>query len=164
MIDVALGMTHARTDTINGVGPIIQGDFWPILQRVFEPLAGISLFEFFNGVDHDRLRQTVSQIVALTNSISSTSPQLNSIFGNDALGLNRAAMLETRNPKIQAGLGLLWALISERSGEEFHDLDSTAKMFSAAEKAITNYLSAGANAVEMELPNFRRKPIRKPLI
>ena len=55
-MDVALGLGHARTDTVDGVGPIIRGDYSSILRDTFAPLADTTLSEFLKQVDPERLR------------------------------------------------------------------------------------------------------------
>ena len=42
-MDVALGLGHARTDTVDGVGPIISGDYSSILRDTFAPLGRYDL-------------------------------------------------------------------------------------------------------------------------
>jgi hypothetical protein len=95
-MDVALGLGHARTDTVGGVGPIIRGDYSSILRDTFAPLADTILTEFLKQVDPERLRTVTRDFSSLTQSIAVASEEFSKTLAKDAFGLGRAALLATR--------------------------------------------------------------------
>ena len=80
-MDVALGLGHARSDTVNGVGPIISGDYSVILRDTFAPLASTTLNEFLKQVDPERLRTVTRDFSALTQSIAVASEEFRQDVG-----------------------------------------------------------------------------------
>jgi hypothetical protein len=161
-MDIALGLAHAKTDTVNDVGPIISGDYSSVLHAVFEPLANNRLSEFLKIVDLDRLRRSAKSMIGLTQSIAAASQEFNRAIEKDAFGLNRVAMLAESDRNQQAITALLWALITEQSQEQFHDVGAMAQLFSAAATAAKNYPDASSGGPNMKSPKFRRKISKKP--
>jgi hypothetical protein len=135
-MDVALGLGHARSDTVNDVGPIITGDYSAILRDTFAPLADTTLSEFLKTVDPERLRKVTRDFSALTQSIAVASQEFSKTLAKDAFGLGRAALMARSDRKRQALLGLIWTLVQERSAEKFHDLSAMAQSFNAAALAV----------------------------
>ncbi len=168
-MDLALGLAHARSDTVNGGKPIIsgklvdRGDYSPTLRATFEPLAETKLSEFLRAVDPERLRKVAQSWIELTKSIAAASPELDRAFAKDAFGLGRAAMLARNNRNRQAGMALLWTLIQERSREQFHDLSEMARLFSAAATVAKSLPSADSVSGNVRRPEFRRTAPRRPV-
>lgn len=160
-LDVALGLGHARTDTIGGVGPIIRGDYSSILRDTFAPLAVTTLSEFLKQVDPERLRTVTRDLSALVRSIARASQAFGNTLEKDAFGLGRAALLAMSGRKLQAQMGLIWTLVLEKSTEKFHDLGGMINLFNAAALAVGQ--SAQPNADGANGPIFRRGPARKPI-
>jgi hypothetical protein len=163
IVDVGLGLLHARSDTVNGVGPIFSGDYSSILQAVFEPLFGISLLEFLNAADPQRLRQVARSFTGFMQSIAAASLELNRVFEKDAFGFNRVAMLAGLDRKTLAGLALIWTLVLQRSREPLHDLKAMGQLFTAAAKDLKKYPNADSDTPATELPEFQRNNPRKPV-
>ncbi len=92
-MDVALGLGHARSDTVNGVGPIISGDYSVILRDTFAPLASTTLTEFLKTVDPERLRTVTRYLSALLQSIAVASQAFDKTLEKDAFGLDRVALI-----------------------------------------------------------------------
>jgi hypothetical protein len=160
-MDVALGLGHARSDTVNGVGPIISGDYSVILRDTFAPLASTTLTEFLKQVDPERLRTVTRDFSALTQSIAVASEKFSKTLAKDAFGLGRTPLLARSGRKLQAQMGLIWTLILERSTGKFHDLGGMINLFNAAALAVGQ--SAQPNADGLNGPIFRRGPTRKPI-
>jgi hypothetical protein len=160
-MDVALGLGHARSDTVNGVGPIISGDYSVILRDTFAPLASTTLTEFLKQVDPERLRTVSQDFSALTQSIAVASEEFSKRLAKDAFGLGRAPLLARSGRKLQAQMGLMWTLILERSTEKFHDAAGMINLFDAAGLAVGQ--SAQPNADGSNTRIFRRGPTRKPI-
>ena len=155
-MDVALGLEHARTDTVDGVGPRIAGDISPILQATFEPPEGIALTNYLNAIDPEYLRRVAVSLTGLLKSIGEASPTFDRVFANDAFGLRRAAMLNRVDRNIHAGMILVWALVQQRSRERFHDLDAIAKRFLTAAIGARTFLEVGKFDLGGPRPGFRR--------
>ena len=160
-MDVALGLGHARSDTVNGVGPIISGDYSVILRDTFAPLAGTTLAEFLKTVDPERLRIVTRDLSALPQSIAVASQAFDKTLEKDAFGLDRVALIAGSGRKLQAQMGLTWTLILEKSTEKFHDVGGMISLFNAA--ALPVGQSAQPNADGSNTPIFRRGPTRKPI-
>jgi hypothetical protein len=160
-MDVALGLGHARSDTVNGIGPIISGDYSVILRDTFAPLASTTLTEFLKTVDPERLRIVTRDFSALTQSIAVASREFSKTIAEDAFGLGRAALMARSGRKRQALLGLIWSLVQERSAEKFHDLGGMINLFNAAALAVGQ--PAQPNADGSNAPIFRRGATRKPI-
>ena len=161
-MDVALGLGHARSDTVNNVGPIITGDYSAILRDTFAPLANTTLSDFLKTVDPERLRKVTRDFSALTQSIAVASQELQQDLAKDAFGLGRAALMARSDRKRQALLGLIWTLVQERSAEKFHDLSAMAQSFNAAALAVKQPAPTGPSP-DGSLSTFRRGPTRKPI-
>jgi hypothetical protein len=157
-MDVALGLGHARSDTVNGVGPIISGDYSVILRDTFAPLASTTLTEFLKTVDPERLRIVTRDLSALLQSIALASQAFDETLEKDAFGLDRVALLARSNRKSQASLGLMWTLVEEKSAGKFHDLRGMTDLFNAAVGQLAQPNAGGSKG-----PTFRRGPARKPI-
>jgi hypothetical protein len=162
-MDVALGLGHARSDTVKDVGPIITGDYSAILRDTFAPLADTTLNEFLKTVDPERLRTVTRDFSALTQSIAVASPEFDKALAKDAFGLGRAALMARSDRKRQALLGLIWTLVQERSAEKFHDLGVMAQSFNAAALAVKQSGLADPPTDGSKAAIFRRGPTRKPI-
>jgi hypothetical protein len=162
-MDVALGLGHARSDTVKDVGPMITGDYSAILRDTFAPLADTTLTEFLKAVDPERLRTVTRDFSALTQSIAVASREFSKTLAGDAFGLGRAALMARSDRKRQALLGLIWTLVQERSAEKFHDLGVMAQSFNAAALAVRQSSQSGKSAGGSNAPIFRRGPTRKPI-
>ena len=162
-MDVALGLVHARSDTVNGAGPLISGDYSAILRDTFAPLANTTLSEFLKTVDPEHLRKVTRDFSALTQSIAVASQEFSKTLAKDAFGLGRAALMARSDRKRQALLGLIWTLVQERSAEKFHDLSAMAQSFNAAALAVGQSAQTGKSADGSNAPTFRRGPTRKPI-
>jgi hypothetical protein len=161
-MDVALGLGHARTDTADGKGPIISGDYSSILRDTFAPLASTTLTKFLKSVHPERLRTVTRDLSELAGSIAIASEKFDKTFiKEDAFGLGRAALHARNSRKQQALNGLTWALIQERSAAKFRDLSAIARLFGAA--AVTQSSQASKSADGSNAPIFRRGPARKPI-
>jgi hypothetical protein len=121
-MDVALGLGHARTDFAAGVGPIIEGDYSPILRHTFAPLANTTLTEFLASADSEHLRKTTRDLSAFAQSLAAASQEFDRTLAKDAFGFRRAALLARSDRMRQAQTGLMWTLILEKSAEKFYDL------------------------------------------
>ncbi len=141
-MDIALGFEHARTDTVNGIGPIIRGDYSSILQATFEPLEGVALTDYLLAIDPAYLRGVARSLTALLESIANASHAFDRALTKDAFGLRRAAMLERVDRNIHAGMILVWALVQQRSRERFHDLDALAQLFLTAAIGARKFVEA----------------------
>ena len=161
-MDVALGLVHARSDTVNGAGPLISGDYSSILRGTFGPLADTTLCEFLKTVDPERLRTVTRDLSALTKSIEVASAEFDKALAKDAFGLGRAALMAKSDRKLQALFGLIWTLVQERSAEKFHDLGVMAQSFNAAALAARQSGLAHPSVGGSKGPTFRRGPTRKP--
>jgi hypothetical protein len=162
-MDVALGFIHARSDTVAGVGPIISGDYSSILRETFAPLADTNLNEFLRSVDPERLRTVTRDLSALIQSIAVASEEFGKTLAKDAFGLGRAALAARSDRKRQAGMGLIWTLVQERSAQKFHDLSGMAQSFNAAALAVRQSAQSGKWEDGSNAPIFRRGPTRKPI-
>jgi hypothetical protein len=162
-MDVALGLGHARTDTVGGVGPIIRGDYSSILRDTFAPLADTILTEFLTQVDPERLRTVTRDFSALTQSIAVASEEFSKTLAKDAFGLGRAALLARSDRKSQASLGLMWTLVEEKSAGKFHDLSIMARSFTVAALATRQSPQSDNSTDGSNAPLFRRGPTRKPI-
>jgi hypothetical protein len=162
-MDVALGLGHTRTDTVDGAGPIIAGDYSSILRETFAPLANTTLTEFLRSVDSERLRKTTRDMSEFAQSIAALSQELNRTLAKDAFGFRRAALLARSNRKRQAQMGLTWTLILEKSAEKFHDLGAMAQQFDAAAKSAGQFPHSDELAKNSRRPNFRRGPPKNPI-
>jgi hypothetical protein len=162
-MDVALGLGHARTDTVGGVGPIINGDYSSILRDTFAPFADMTLSEFLKKVDPERLRTVTRDFSALTQSIAAASEEFSKTLAKDAFGLGRVALLTRSERKSQASLGLMWTLVEEKSAGKFHDLSSMAQSFTVAAVATRQSARPDKSADGLNAPIFRRGPTRKPI-
>jgi hypothetical protein len=162
-MDVALGLGHARTDTANGKGPIISGDYSPILRETFAPLADTTLIEFLASVDPPRLRKITLDMSALTQTLAEASLELDRTLAKDAFGLRRAALLARSSRMRQAQFGLIWALILERSTEKFHDLGTMAELFAEAANSARKLPQSDEPIGNSQRPDFRRGPERKSI-
>lgn len=168
-MDLALGFAHARSDTVNGVKPIIsgklvdKGDYSATLRATFEPLGELKLSEFLRTIDPERLRKVAQSLTEFTKSVASASQEFDRVFAKDAFGLGRAGVLAQSDRNRQAGMALLWALILERSTEQFKDLDEMAKLFSTAAIATKSFPSADDISRNLRKPNFQRAAPRKPV-
>jgi hypothetical protein len=155
-MDVALGLKHARTDTIDGVGPLLPTDYSPILQATFEPLEGVSLSDYLDRIDPEYLRRTARSLLALLHSITEASDAFDQALQRDAFGLRRAAMLSRADRSLHAGAVLVWALVQERSREKFHDLDAMAQLFLRAAIGARKFLELKKLDRNLKGPEFRR--------
>ena len=162
-MDVALGLGHARTDTVGGVGPMIKGDYSSILRDTFAPLADTTLSEFLKQVDPERLRTVTRDFSALTQSIAVASEEFSKTLAKDAFGLGRAALLARSDRKSQASLGLMWTLVEEKSAGKFHDLSSMAQSFTFAARATSQSTRCDQSGDGSNATIFRRGPTRKPI-
>jgi hypothetical protein len=162
-MDVALGLGHARTDTVDDEGPIISGDYSSILRDTFAPLADTTLNEFLKQVDPERLRTVTREFSALTQSIAVASEEFGKTLAKEAFGLGRAALAARSDRKRQAAMGLIWTLVQERSAEKFHDLSGMAQSFNAAALAVKQSAQSGKSADGSNAPIFRRGPTQKPI-
>ena len=162
-MDAALGFAHARTDTVNGDGPIIEGDYSSILRNTFAPLAETTLTEFLVSVDPDHLRTTTRDISAFTQSLAAASQVFDRAFAKDAFGFRRAALLARSERKQQALTGLMWALIFEKSAEKFHDVGTMAEKFDAAATSARELPQSAELAENSRRPTFRRGTSQKPI-
>ena len=113
-MDVALGLGHARTDFAAGVGPIIEGDYSPILRQTFAPLANTTLTEFLASADSEHLRKTTRDLSAFAQSLAAASQEFDRTLAKDAFGFRRAALLARSDRMRQAQTGLMWTLILEK--------------------------------------------------
>ena len=161
-MDVALGLGHARTDTVDGVGPIFDGDYSTILRDTFAPFADTTLTEFLASVDPERLWKTTRDFSAFTQSLAAASHEFDKTLPKDAFGLRRASLLAPSGRIRQAQTGLMWALIREKSTEKFHDLGSMAELFDAAARSARELPQSDELAGNSRRPNFRREP-KKPI-
>ena len=159
-MDVALGVKRARTDTAGGVGPILPDDYSPILQATFEPLKGISLSQYLNGIDPEYLRSVARSLLGLLDSITEASDAFDRALAKDAFGLRRAAMLERMDRNIHATIILVWALVQQRSREKFHDLDAMAQLFLTAAIGARKFLELSKSDPSLRGPEFRRMAYR----
>ncbi len=155
-MDVALGFKPARTDTIDGVGPILPNDYSPILQATFEPLEGVSLSQYLNRIDPEYLRSVARSLLGLLHSITEASHAFDRALAKDAFGLRRAAMLERADRNTHAGMILVWALVQQRSREKFHDLDAMAQLFLTAAIGARKFLELRNSDPSLRGPEFRR--------
>jgi hypothetical protein len=162
-MDVALGLGHARTDTVGGVGPLIRGDYSSVLRDTFAPFADTTLSEFLKQVDPERLRTVTRDFSALTQSIAVASQEFSKTLAKDAFGLGRAALLARSDRKSQASLGLMWTLVEEKSAGKFHDLGIMAQSFTAAALATRQSAPSDKSANGSKAPIFHRRPNRKPI-
>jgi hypothetical protein len=162
-MDVALGLGHARTDTVDNEGPIISGDYSSILRDTFAPLADTTLNEFLKQVDPERLRTVMREFSALTQSIAGASEGFGKTLANEAFGLGRAALAARSDRKRQAAMGLIWTLVQERSAEKFRDLSRMTNLFNVAALAVKQSAQSGKSADGSNAPIFRRGPTRKPI-
>jgi hypothetical protein len=162
-MDIALGLVHARSDTVNGAGPLISGDYSSILRETFAPLADTTLCEFLKAVDPERLRTVTRDFSAFTQSIAVASAEFDKALAKDAFGLGRAALMARSDRKRQALLGLIWTLVQERSAEKFHDLGVMARSFNEAALAVKQPAPVNPSADGSNVPIFRRGPTRKPI-
>jgi hypothetical protein len=160
-MDVALGLGHARSDTVNGVGPIISGDYSLILRDTFAPLASTTLTEFLKTIDPQRLNIVTRDLSALLQSIAVASQAFDKTLGRDAFGLDRVALIAGSGRKLQAQMGLAWTLILDKSIEKFHDVSGMMNLFNAAALAVGQ--SAHPTADGSNGPSFLRGPTRKPI-
>jgi hypothetical protein len=160
-MDVALGLGHARSDTVNELRPIISGDYSAILRDTFAPLASTTMTEFLKTVDPERLRTVTRDLSTLAQSIAAASAEFDKSLAKDAFGLGRAALMARSDRKRQALLGLIWTLVQERSVGKFRDLSTMAQLFTAA--AVKQSAQAGRSADGSSSPIFRRGPTRKPI-
>ena len=160
-MDVALGLGHARSDTVNAVGPIISGDYSVILRDTFAPLASTTLTEFQKTADPERLRIVTRDLSALLQSIAVASQVFDKTLEKDAFGLDRVALIAGSGRKLQAQMGLTWTLILEKSTERFHDVGGMISLFNAAGLPVGQ--SAQPNADGSNAPIYRRGPTRKPI-
>jgi hypothetical protein len=160
-MDVALGLGHARSDTVNAVGPIISGDYSVILRDTFAPLASTTLTEFLKTADPERLRIVTRDLSALLQSIADASQVFDKTLEKDAFGLDRVALIAGSGRKLQAQMGLTWTLILEKSTERFHDVGGMISLFNAAGLPVGQ--SAQPNADGSNAPIYRRGPTRKPI-
>jgi hypothetical protein len=160
-MDVALGLGHARSDTVNAVGPIISGDYSVILRDTFAPLASTTLTEFQKTADPERLRIVTRDLSALLQSIAGASQVFDKTLEKDAFGLDRVALIAGSGRKLQAQMGLTWTLILEKSTERFHDVGGMISLFNAAGLPVGQ--SAQPNADGSNAPIYRRGPTRKPI-
>ena len=155
-IDVALGLKHARTDTVAGAGPLLPMDYSPILQATFEPLEGVSLSKYLDRIDPEYLRRTARSLLALLRSITEASDAFDHALAHDAFGLRRAAMLGRVDRSLHAGMVLVWALVQERSREKFHDLDAMAQLFLRAAIGARKFLELKKLDPNLKGSEFRR--------
>jgi hypothetical protein len=155
-IDIALGLEHAQTDTVNGVGPIVQGDYTKGLQATFEPLKDCSLRKFLHSISPEELRNVTKSMNGLLDSIGSASEAFNTIYAKGAFGLRRAGMLAGADRNVQAVRALVWILIKRRSREEFHDLDHMAKLFLNAAIGARKLLEESKINPNFKKPSFHR--------
>jgi hypothetical protein len=162
-MDVALGLGHARTDTVGGVGPIIRGDYSSVLRDTFAPFADTTLSEFLKQVDPERLRTITRDLSVLTQSIAAASEEFSKTLAKDAFGLGRAALLARSDRKSQASLGLMWTLVEEKSAGKFHDLSSMAQSFTVAARATSQSTRSDKSADGSNATIFRRGPTRTPI-
>jgi hypothetical protein len=160
-MDVALGLGHARSDTVNGVRQIITGDYSVILRDTFAPFASTTLTDFLKTVDPRRLQIVTRDLSALLQSIAVASQAFDKTLEKDAFGLDRVALIAGSGRKLHALMGLIWTLILERSTEKFHDVAGMINLFNAAARAVGQ--SAQPNADGSNGPVFRRGPARKPI-
>jgi hypothetical protein len=156
-IDVALGLKHARTDTVAGAGPLLPTeDYSPILQATFEPLERVSLSKYLDRIDPEYLRRTARSLLALLHSIAEASDAFDHALSRDAFGLRRAAMLDCVDRSLHAGMVLVWALVQQRSREKFHDLDAMAQLFLRAAIGARKFLELKKLDPNLKGPEFRR--------
>ena len=130
-IDVALGLKHARTDTVAGAGPLLPTeDYSPILQATFEPLERVSLSKYLDR-NPPGIFTKDGEVSARASPIRSRRRRdaFDHALSRDAFGLRRAAMLDCVDRSLHAGMVLVWALVQQRSREKFHDLDAMAQLF-----------------------------------
>lgn len=162
-LDVAIGLSHARTDTVDDEGPIISGDYSQILRDTFAPLADATLTEFLASVDPECLRKITLDMSALSQSLAEASLELDRTLAKDAFGLRRAALLARSGRMRQAQFGLIWALILARSTEKFHDLGTMAKLFAEAANSARKLPQSDQPIGNSQRPDFRRGPERKSI-
>jgi hypothetical protein len=155
-MDVALGMQHAKTDTVAGTGPLLPANYSPILQATFEPLEGVSLRKYLDRIDPGYLRKTAGSLLALLGSIAEASDAFDHLLARDAFGLRRAALLARADRNIHAGAALVWALVQQRSREKFNDLDTMAKLFLTAAIGARKFLETAKLNPSLTRPEFRR--------
>ena len=93
-MDVALGLGHARTDFAAGVGPIIEGDYSPILRQTFAPLANTTLTEFLASADSEHLRKTTRDLSAFAQSLAAASQEFDRTLAKDAFGLAKGVFAQ----------------------------------------------------------------------
>jgi hypothetical protein len=155
-MDVGLGVKRARTDRVGGVGPILPDDYSPILQATFEPLKGISLSQYLDQIDPAHLQTVARSLLGLLHSITEASHAFDGALAKDAFGLRRAAMLERADRNIHAGVVLVWALVQQRSRENFHDLDTMAQLFLRAAIGARKFLELKKLDPNLRGPEFRR--------
>lgn len=159
-MDVALGLKHARTDIVAGVGPVLPADYSPILQATFEPLEGASLTEYLDSIDPDHLRKTASSLLTLLRSIAEASSAFDDALANDAFGLRRAALLARMDRNIHACTALIWTLVKERSREKFHDLDAMAKLFLSGAIGARKFVETAKTNRNLKGLDFHRTPYK----
>jgi hypothetical protein len=107
-------------------------------------------------VDPEYLRRTARSLLGLLHSITEASHAFDRALAKDAFGLRRAAMLERVDRNIHAGMILVWALVQQRSREQFHDLDAMAQMFLTAAIGARKYLELSKTDRSLKGPEFRR--------
>lgn len=74
----------------------------------------------------------------------------------DAFGLRRAAMIDRMDRSLHAGMVLVWALVQERSRDEFHDLDAMSQLFLRAAIGARKILELRKISPNLRGPEFRR--------
>ena len=161
-MDVALGFENTRRDTVNGIGPIIEGDYSSILQATFEPLEGVALTDYLLAIDPAYLRGVARSLTALLESITKASHAFDRALTKDAFGLRRAAWLERVDRNIHAGMILVWALVQQRSRERFNDLDAMAQLFLTAAIGARKFVEAAETDPGQTRPGFRRSARERP--
>jgi hypothetical protein len=162
-MDVALGLGHARSDTVNGAGPVISGDYSGILRDTFAPLATTSLTEFLKRVDPERLRIVTRDLSELLRSVAVASQAFDKTLEKDAFGLGRLALIAGGGRNLNALMGLGWSLIQEKSNAKFHDVGVMINLFNAAALAVGQSAQANKPPDGSNGPIFRRGPTRKPI-
>jgi hypothetical protein len=112
-MDLALGLTNARTDHVGNVGPLIAGDYSEELRAVSDRLAGADLTHDLAVTPLADYRDIARRAYALNRGIAAFSTFVDSKFGPNTFGLRRAALIASVELTVQALMILAWRRIED---------------------------------------------------
>jgi hypothetical protein len=118
--DAALGLKPARTDRINGVGPIIRGEYdTSILRGLSDELEKGPLAKRVAELSDDELKAAAQEVSRLFAVITSANLLMKKIGGKGAFGLARVDQIAAEpSLKVHVMVVLLWAMYRQRRGVE----------------------------------------------